>query len=131
MRTKKPIRYSTLWQWGSEVKLRHYKAPLIVVGAGALGLLLLCSVSAIALQGPQQPLQEKVDPASVMYGERDNLAAPDPRTELGRPAGKILVPWLNIDVPLLSGGHACVIHSTRTRGLDFDMQGIVSSEENR
>jgi hypothetical protein len=127
------IRYSTLWRWGREVKLRQYKAPLIVVGAGTLGLLLLCSVSALVLQSPQQPIQKKVDPAGLIYSEQDNLAAPDVRSEIECPAEQI---WftcvnLNVDVPFLLGSHVCATCSTRTRGSDFDMQGIISREERK
>ena len=95
MRTRKSIRYSTLWNWGDEGKVWQYKAPLIVVSAGTLGLLLLCAVSALALQSPQQPFQEKVDPAGLIYSEQDNLAMPEVRTEVECPAAKIWLPWVN------------------------------------
>jgi hypothetical protein len=131
MRAKKPVRYSTLWRWGNESKLWQYKAPLIVVGAGTLGLLLLCGVSAIALRGPQQTLQEEVDPVSVIYSEPDHPVVAAVCKEVGYQAGNIWVSWLRINVPSLLDGHVCGMRSTRTRGSDFDRQGIISREENK
>jgi hypothetical protein len=133
MRTRKSIRYSTLWNWSDEGKVCQYKAPLIVVSAGILGLLLLCGVSALALQSPQQPFQEKVDPADLIYREQDSLAMPNARTKVECPAEKIWLPWLNInvDAPFLLDGRVCAIHSTRAHRSDFDKQGIISREENK
>lgn len=63
------------------MRLSEYKAPLVVLSAGTLGLGLFCCVTAIALQNPQRALQVTVEPLNLIDVAIANLATIGALTE--------------------------------------------------
>src|SRR5215211_7124962 len=57
----------------SRVKIRAYKGPLTVLGAGVLGFSLFCLVAAAALTDPRVPSISEIEPQNIVDSAVSNL----------------------------------------------------------